>query len=59
MEVLGPNDTADKFKEKLRRIREYLDSLSVKRNKKKRERVEDDIIDQIEEVFDDDNSSRN
>jgi hypothetical protein len=57
MEVLGPNDSVDKFKEKLRRIREYLNSLSVKRNRTKRKKVEDDINEQIEEVFDNDNSS--
>jgi len=57
MEVLGPNDSADKFKEKLRRIREYLDSLSVKRNRTKRKKVENDTNEQIEEVFDNDNSS--
>ena len=58
MEVLGPNDSADKFREKLKRIREYLNSLSVKRNRTKRKKVEDDINEQIEEVFDKDSSEK-
>jgi hypothetical protein len=58
MEVLGPNDSADKFREKLKRIREYLNSLSVKRNRTKRKKVEDNINEQIEEVFDKDSSEK-
>ena len=48
----------NKFREKLKRIREYLNSLSVKRNRTKREKVEDDINEQIEEVFDKDSSEK-
>ena len=58
MEVLGQNDSADKFREKLKRIREYLSSLSVKRNRTKRKKVEDNINEQIEEVFDKDFSEK-
>ena len=58
MEVLWPNNSNNEFKEKIRRIREYIESLFRKRNKKKREKVEDDIIDQIEEVLDDDESEK-
>ena len=55
MEILWPNNSNNEFKEKIRKIKEYIESLFRKRNKKKREKVEDDIIDQIDEVFDDDN----
>ena len=55
MEVLWPNNSNNEFKEKIRKIKEYIESLFRKRNKKKREKVEDDTIDQIEEVLDDDN----
>jgi hypothetical protein len=53
MEELSSRNSNNDFKEKIRRIKEYVLSLINKKYKRQRKNVEDDIINQIEEVFDD------
>ena len=53
MEELSSRNSNNDYKEKIRRIKEYVLSLINKKHKRQRKNVEDDIINQIEEVFDD------
>ena len=53
MEEFSSRDLNNEYKEKIRRIKEYILSLINKKYKRQKKEVEDKIINQIEEVFDD------